>query len=531
MGVGENERRINILLVDDEPIGADDMSDLLRDSFGEKYGVDVRTAYSARRALEMNAQRPCDILVSDIQMPGMTGLELVRELRQVNPGVEVLFLTGYDDFSYAYEAFRQNATHYLLKTEGDEVILRSVEESICRLRERRQMAERVREAESRYMQAFPAYRHQLVLQALMGDIRDEALEDVAPGRLYVIAARLGKRRQGVETRERLVALSAVRDIVETALDGAVMWAEDYGLDAELVWIFATRDDAEYAATLFHLVNSARKHLEERLSMNLFFVVSEGAVDIRGLGGQYVEIHGMLLREISQDEAGAAIRRGAAPQGAVEAHARQMSQLRPRLELCQRDARDGLFEEMQKQAEPLMAYLRAHPAGEDLFSAEIRSVLEGEMIGYVNRSGQTEVIRRVLEEAADDADTLEAMMRALGRTSQEQLDHAARSIARYVMEYVHAHINEDISISALAEITGYSSGYLSRVFKQQEGVSIHDYVTRARIKLAEELLCNTNLRVYEIASNCGYDNAAYFIKVFKANTGLTPQEYKQDAKRH
>ena len=117
----------------------------------------------------------------------------------------------------------------------------------------------------------------------------------------------------------------------------------------------------------------------------------------------------------------------------------------------------------------------------------------------------------------------------GRREKEK-GNAVKSIADFISRYVDDHISEDVSMQALSDASGYSTGYLARVFKQQEGVSIRDYITDKRIGLAKAMLMGSNMRVYEIASRCGYDNTAYFIRVFKIQTGLTPQEYK-DSMHH
>ena len=106
-----------------------------------------------------------------------------------------------------------------------------------------------------------------------------------------------------------------------------------------------------------------------------------------------------------------------------------------------------------------------------------------------------------------------------------MDRTLRSVTLFVKDYLRKHLNENVGMQELSEATGYSAGYLSRLFRRQEGVTVHDYLTMLRMNLARELLLNTNLRVYEIADHCGYDNATYFIKVFRSINGLTPQEYK------
>lgn len=131
---------IRIMVVDDEPIIADELSELLKNHLQDYGNITVRTAYNAATVLKLIAQHSCDILISDIQMPGKSGLELAKEVREIVPDVNILFLTGFNNFAYAYEAFRQNAVHYLLKTEGDEAILQAVRETVDKLRVNRNVS-------------------------------------------------------------------------------------------------------------------------------------------------------------------------------------------------------------------------------------------------------------------------------------------------------------------------------------------------------------------------------------------------------
>ena len=112
-----------------------------------------------------------------------------------------------------------------------------------------------------------------------------------------------------------------------------------------------------------------------------------------------------------------------------------------------------------------------------------------------------------------------------KENEKRIDSAVKLVAESVVKYINDHISEDVSSSVLADVTGYSSGYLSRIFRQEIGTSIHDYVAQTRMNLAKEMLTNTNLKIYEISENCGYENTTYFIKIFRINTGMTPQDYR------
>ena len=131
----------------------------------------------------------------------------------------------------------------------------------------------------------------------------------------------------------------------------------------------------------------------------------------------------------------------------------------------------------------------------------------------------------------EPDYLALLIRRIAEQAATQRQNAVKSIADYLRDYINNHPGDDLSAAALADLTGYSSGYLSRVFRQEFGVSIHDYVLESRMTLARELLLRTHLRVYEIARNVGYDDSNYFIKVFRGFTGMTPQEYKQSTAKN
>ncbi|MDU5949835.1 MAG: helix-turn-helix transcriptional regulator [Paenibacillus macerans] len=83
----------------------------------------------------------------------------------------------------------------------------------------------------------------------------------------------------------------------------------------------------------------------------------------------------------------------------------------------------------------------------------------------------------------------------------------------------------MSLNALGRATGFNPSYLSRIFKRDVGIGLHDYITRRRMELARSLLTHTKMKIYEVAQKCGYDNTNYFIRIFKLTVGLTPQEYR------
>jgi two-component system response regulator YesN len=517
---------INIIVVDDEPISADEMSDLIRDTFSSAFNLHVRTAYNAAAVLRMTQEVPCDLLVCDIQMPGMSGLELTRTLKAQHPELCVLFLTGYDDFNFAYEAFQQNAMHYILKTEGDEKILQAIEEGIDKIVNRRHMLARIRDAEQRYTQMVPAYRRQLLTQLLLGENTTSNLLELSRDSfeyIYVVIARCDAHHGSISACHKLVAQSTVERTVAESLNDALLWSDSVLLDNNYVWFFSMRDNRECASSLFQLMRKARSHLESQLALPLFFVVADHSVEISQLHAKYLELHRMLSQKILRGAAGAAIRHASAH----TEHMPPVEALQSSLSQCIHDINESAFDSLQAHLAPILQYLMNIKDVTDPYAAQCTAALNYAFFSYINQNKLFSVLATADQQSArNQPKWYEAVTAELKKDSQKQIDSAVLSISQYIISYIHEHISENIGTSVLAEVSGYSSGYLSRVFKQHKGISIHEYITQARMTLAKEMLINTTLRIYEISTACGYDNTAYFIKVFKSQYGQTPQEYKQ-----
>ena len=112
------------------------------------------------------------------------------------------------------------------------------------------------------------------------------------------------------------------------------------------------------------------------------------------------------------------------------------------------------------------------------------------------------------------------------TCHADYDYMRESAVATVTDYIHRHLHEQISISGLAEQVYLNEQYLARLFKKSVGLSILEYVTRERLKLARELLRSTDYPINRVADSVGYDNYSYFARLFKRETGMTPQEYRQ-----
>ncbi|GJM79352.1 hypothetical protein HMSSN139_18480 [Paenibacillus sp. HMSSN-139] len=140
-----------LLVVDDEPFILDGLVDL----FQENEELDVYSAASGDKALELLSRTRMDIVLSDIRMPGTSGLELQKEIQRQWPYCKLVFLTAHSEFAYAYQAIQNNAVGYVLKSEGEEAIVEAVNRCLREIRRERQTQEFIKENEDYIASALP----------------------------------------------------------------------------------------------------------------------------------------------------------------------------------------------------------------------------------------------------------------------------------------------------------------------------------------------------------------------------------------
>ena len=129
------ERVFRVLLVDDEAYVTDELSLLL----GARTDLDLYTSSSALNALAVLKRTRIDLMITDIRMPGMSGLELLRRVRQEQRDCRVVFLTGHADFDYVFEAMRNGASSYILKTESDQELNAQIDKALGEIRKEKQI--------------------------------------------------------------------------------------------------------------------------------------------------------------------------------------------------------------------------------------------------------------------------------------------------------------------------------------------------------------------------------------------------------
>jgi two-component system response regulator YesN len=125
-----------------------------------------------------------------------------------------------------------------------------------------------------------------------------------------------------------------------------------------------------------------------------------------------------------------------------------------------------------------------------------------------------------------AEYLTQVSKAVFLLLEEKEDKLANHALNRVVNYIDGHLDEELSLTALAEIGGFNSSYLSRLFKQVQNETIGDYILHKRLELAKKLLSDTDVKIQDISVKCGYISPHSFTRAFRNEVGISPTEYRE-----
>ncbi|TBL75714.1 response regulator [Paenibacillus thalictri] len=537
---------MNVLIVDDETQIRRWLDVLLRKT---DLPLDiVASCGNGREALEICRQQPVDIVITDIKMPLMDGIDLIRALKDEAPHIRTVILSSYSEFHYASEALKAGARDYLLKAEITVDGLKNVIGKVAaELEQEQTRVQEVHELKSTLNSHQYALRSLYFNELLRGKTLDEQefgqkMETfrlrLKPKHIVLMLIRLDsalEEETNAKIRDIGLLDSAVLNIVDETLQSEVgcggCFVCESGFYAAL---FNTRPTGERSLRESVQLYAHRivSHLQTYLGISVSVGISLPAMDAASLPRQFEEAGEALNRK--QFYGNKAIALYQDEQGAARTETVQWRDTLGELSLLL--DRGQFIPAMQC----VDAFLQEAERKKWLSGKEMRAFAL-EAVFLVQRA------RRTLKGASDSPSVQErdtphdeiaeqtsfrqikewllAKVKA-GLTEAEAARHPYSEAIRKVCSYVQSEYASDISLQNAADSVHLNKTYLSELFKKETGVSFNDYVTQVRIDRAQAMIRSGETKMGMLAEQVGYPDGSYFTKVFKKMTGMTPLEYKQ-----
>jgi Response regulator containing CheY-like receiver domain and AraC-type DNA-binding domain len=557
-----------MLVVDDECPIADGLCEVFQSL--ERLELDVYKAYSAEEALDFLKENRADIVITDVRMPGMDGLGLLRELKASWPACRVVVLSGYGEFDYVYAATRYPGVRYLLKTEGYDEIIAAVEEAVQDIESGVERESLVRAANERMERAQELMRESYLEAIARGrlDERDISAEQFCEMGLPLradlpvlpLVARVEFSPPGLSHAEGFRRSYEIRALADRLLAGGTTQACASEGSSRLVWLAQPATGEDWRACASFVRGSAeliQGRTREALGIALSFAMDGSPVGWLQLPDRIADLEMRLSYRIG-DESGILLSSGArAPRallsGPVRLESRARREAAPEaggakepspaavrllLERLEEHLDYGNEEEYFGCFDRLAARLVSEDGGSDLVAVERYYDIALILLSFINRRSLVEAVAsRACLHKLTSADSHQSWseaasyLRGLSRLvfDIEESDRKGRALDAIgrVKKHINDHVLEpdELTLLRLASLIDLNPSYLSRAFKRVADVNLSDYIAEARIRKAESLLADPALKVQDVAEALGYGTATNFARFFRKLSGMTPQEYR------
>lgn len=525
-----------IMLADDEGIVIDSLKFIIEKEFGEECVIE--SAKTGRSVIELAESFRPDIAFMDIQMPGINGIEAMREIKNSNSGIVFIVMSAYDKFDYAKEAINLGVMEYLNKpVERSKIVqvLKKAMNSIDREREKRSQDLLVRE---KLETVVPIIENGLIYNILFQEHFDEDISNfknllgITEDYGFMIVLVCGDKQEGNHMTNAIGAsvrvqnrYKEVREIVRgyyPCIMGSVMANKiavyvpsqeprmEYNdririieKSRELVRKLKQRIDVQFRVGIGSVRNlhEAMISYNEALNSLVHSTGSVAHIDDLNIGCDYeenypIEIEKMIFGLIEKGDLN----------GMVAAANRFFDWM------CD-NYKDHLLDIKMKVLEFVLYGERlAYESGGMTYHFCSRQ----DYLPTLLEISDLDVIRTWFIDKVSDA------CRNVVSNKEEQ----SVGIISKAKAYISSHFNRDISLDDVSREVDISPYYFSKIFKEETGENFIEYLTGIRMEKAKELLQNTELSMKEICSQVGYSDPNYFSRSFKKNIGVTPTEFKE-----
>ncbi|MBP3961858.1 response regulator transcription factor [Paenibacillus lignilyticus] len=526
-----------LLIVDDEPAIAEGLAEMITE-----LGLPLREisySFSANEALRKFDQEPFDIVLADIRMPEMDGLQLVQRLRERWRHTAVIFLTGFSDFDYARRALQLGALNYLLKPAEDEEVVVSLKEAISQLDQAYHLMLSLEEAERLSRQAIPLMQDKWWGRMLHGEVNVRTLSDSAFSQkriplsvslpVWTLIVRIDDFGRRFHNEDEFLLLFAVQNMVQELWAGQYR-VESFRFEGWFVLLLQTEDQEQSREQWSERVSIMHETVQRVLGITFSMVLTpepsswdkwpdafwyaESALRLCAFSSTLLvtperdkatAIHYQLLHKITQELSEALKARDEA-----------------RFKRCLDSAFaiNGL--ELPSPEQLAIHYIAiANQLSQFLLLYNLQNQLDPQT---ADRLGNFKSHRDVGSMKSFLIQLFNHISNKMGAVR----DNPSDLLIAQVRAYIHQHLEEDLSLNALAKLKYVSPSYLSRLFHQITGEQLMSYITRVRMEEAKKLLLDDRYRIQDISEKLGFQSANYFSKVFRKTVGIPPQDFRSSS---
>jgi two-component system response regulator YesN len=500
----------------------------------------IYCAYSMQQAQEFFQSYPIDIMISDIEMPKGSGLDLLKWVRENGFDTVTVFLTSYANFNYASNAIKLQSIDYLLKPIDNNQLSSCMELAINKVRQletQESYKEKSRYWENSKQKLEEQFWSDLCLQIIPPEedqIRKELKQYHLPQSLLTQSFHISLLDAYIKKEKDRWEINlyeyAIKNVISEVLGNLNISAYIARLNDKQYVLILRKEDMIDRSGYVKICNQMMRGLTTSLpGMFRLYICNE--TSLLHCGYTFKHLSNYAHSNISE-----ICKVFDTTQPIIEKYDTDTTFLNEWTNLLMQNK----IAEVKEQALQFITHLQKSQMASrsDLvrfnhdFMQVIYSILEknGEAAHRLFDDNTSEVI---FEQACNSADSMKSWIMHVIDIFHKCLSaiNQSDSSIQIVKKFIREHLDDDLNRKKLATLVYLSPDYLSHVFSERTGESLTTYILNERIKKAKELLLLSQNSIRDIALTSGFPNISYFSRQFKTLTGKTPQEYRKEGAKH
>ncbi|MFU1794033.1 response regulator [Paenibacillus azoreducens] len=524
----------NVLLADDEVLDLRGMERFIPwNEFGMRVAAVVSSGFAA---LDYIRHHPVDILITDIRMPIMSGLELSREALQLLPQLKIIFVSGYEDFHYAKQAVELNAQSYVLKPVEDEEMIEVLRKTKRQLDHEAQQSR----LESDYYKTLPVLKNDMLTGLLDGRQDPEnmmggdgtffeqcGIQPSAPHRVAVIEIDdvAWKLNAYGETEAKQILDNLYQTIADYCASRRIRSLCKLS-GRQFAFVLQGEQQEEHGELAVCLI----KEIEARYPVTITIGLSNTAVSLSLIPASFGQARQALDYKMLAGKSRLIRFSDLEPYSVEEVHNFEM-----RLDALFAEMSNYRLVEIDDELENVFTLIRRMRSKSTVYNVAIQII--SRLDAYL--TGLNENLFQMLDMRMENLDILfkfetmddiKSWLRRrvfeISETLHLKKQNKNNKLLKAVCSYVEEHLDENIALRDVSNLFSFSPNHLGLLFKQGTGINFSDYVVERRMEKACRLLQNPQFKIFEVAGQVGYKNLTYFSRQFKDKYGMTPGDYRR-----
>lgn len=523
-----------LMIVDDEHIVIDAITHIVKKSI-----KDVRivaSARSGREAIEKAREHQPDIILMDIRMPGINGIEAITEIRRVQPDIKYAIISAYEHFEFAKQAMELGVEHYILKPINKTILVNTIMKMVTQIFEKENKKKKELETLEKLDKVTPYLEHGFIYSILLNTefneelVRYSEILEMSETGGYILIMQFGEGDKSTGLCGKIASniigqenYPYIRDIFKfkcKCIVGPVL------INKIIVYVSCDqlKDEYEFRLQTIKLSEEILESVQEKIKTDCFI----------GIGG-YKNNSEIIY---SYEEAVRALRQNRGERVSYimdvcyeqSAHFREITaidNLIGKINLGDEEGAAAIFSQIADKINSNSEL--GFDAMKNLFIEYMVIVHRKAIEAGVSKDtylNYDDYIQEML--LADNMEKLIAWcinkIKYITKKIQTSKSEKGNYIVERAKEYIKENFHKEITLEELSKYLNISPQYFSRLFKEQTGYNFIEYLTFMRIEHSKRLMNSTNMSIKEICYSVGYGDPNYFSRLFKKNTGISPTSY-------